>query len=339
MDLNVYRDKIDNIDNELQKLFEQRMALAAEIAKYKDENHLPIRNTQREREVLARITDQSEEHLAGYARLLFSTIFDLSRSYQNQLITKPTKLSEEIHCALQNTAPLFPTKGSVACQGIEGSYSQQACDKLFPAANIMYFKNFEGVFHAVECGLCTYGILPIENSIHGTVNEVYDLMRYYKFHIIRGLKLQIAHSLLAKPETTLSDLREIYSHEQAIGQCSTFLKELKNVAVTVCENTAIAAQMVASSDRKDTAAISSPRCAELYGLSVLSDSIQQSDHNYTRFICISKELAIYPGANKISLMLTVAHTPGALYRMISRFSALGVKPDKNRKPPDSREGF
>ncbi|MHB1316013.1 MAG: bifunctional chorismate mutase/prephenate dehydratase [Christensenellales bacterium] len=339
MELNEYRDKIDKIDNEIQMLFEKRMALSADIAKFKSQNCMPTRNSERERQILARITDQSAEYLAGYERILFSTLFDLSRSYQNQLITKPTILSEEINKAVKNTPPLFPAKGVVACQGVEGAYSQQACDKLFPAASIIYFKNWEGVFQAVESGLCAYGILPIENSIHGTVNEVYDLMRDYKFHIVRSVKLQISHCLLAKPGAALADVREIFSHEQAIGQCSTYLKGLKDVSVTICENTAMASQKVASSPRNDIAAISSPSCAELYGLSVLSDSIQQSDHNYTRFICIAKELAIYPGANKISLMLTVSHTPGALYRMIAKFSVLGVNLTKIESRPIPGKDF
>ena len=339
MDLKEYRGRIDHIDDEIQHLFEQRMDIVEEIAQHKTDNGIPTRNTERERQILARINEKAKEQLAGYERLLFSTLFDLSRSYQNQLTARSTKLAQEIERAVENTPSLFPAKGVVACQGIEGAYSQLACDKLFPAANILYFKNWEGVFQAVENGLCNYGILPIENSIHGTVNEVYDLMRHYRFHIVKSIKLQITHSLLAKPGTTLSDIREIISHEQAIGQCSTFLKTLKDVKITVCENTAVAAQMVADSERNDVAAISSSRCAELYGLKILSDSIQQSDHNYTRFICISKELEIYPGSNKISLMLTVSHTPGSLYRMIAKFSVLGVNLSKIESRPIPGKDF
>jgi chorismate mutase/prephenate dehydratase len=181
----------------------------------------------------------------------------------------------------------------------------------------MYFKRFEGVLQAVDSGLCRYGVLPIENSSYGSVTEVYDLMRKYRFSIVRSVRLKIDHRLLAKPGAKLEDIKEVISHEQAIGQCSEFLKTLKNVKITVCENTAAAAQMVAASDRTDIAAISSPACAALYGLGILKAEVSNSDSNFTRFICVAKNLEIYPGANKMSLMLNVQHKPGALYSMIA----------------------
>ena len=113
----------------------------------------------------------------------------------------------------------------------------------------MFFNSFEGVFNAVEKGLCQYGILPIENSSYGSVGTVYDLMQNYNFHIARSIRLRITHNLMAKAGTKLSDVKEIFSHEQAIGQCGEFLKTLKDVKVTVCENTALAAKMVAESGR------------------------------------------------------------------------------------------
>ena len=197
----------------------------------------------------------------------------------------------------------------------------------------MYFNSFEGVFNAVEKGLCQYGILPIENSSYGSVGAVYDLMQNYNFHIAKGIRLRISHNLMAKPGTTLSDVKEIFSHEQALGQCGDFLKELKDVKVTVVENTAIAAKMVAESDRDDVAAICSKECADLYGLDVLKKQIQLSDNNYTRFICISKKMEIYPGSNKISLILSLPHTPRSLYLAISKFAALGINLTKLESRP------
>ena len=176
-------------------------------------------------------------------------------------------------------------------------------------------------------------MLPVENSSYGSVTEVHDLMRKYRFSIVRSVRLKIDHRLLAKPGVKLEEIREVVSHEQAIGQCSEFLKTLKGVKVTVCENTAMAAQMVSQSDRKDIAAISAPVCAALYGLSILKTDISNSDSNFTRFICISKRLEIYPGANKMSLMLNVQHKPGALYSMIAKFSALGLNLTKLESRP------
>ena len=268
-----------------------------------------------------------------YKRQLFNTLFDLSRSYQNNYLSRVFDIGERIEKALEETPKLFPKKAVVACQGVEGSYSQAACEKLFEVPSTMYFNSFEGVFNAVEKGLCQYGILPIENSSYGSVGTVYDLMRNYNFHIVKSIRLRINHSLLAKPGTKLKDVKEIFSHEQAIGQCGEFLKTLKDVKITICENTARAAKMVAESERDDVAAICSRDCMELYGLESLNNNIQVSDNNYTRFICISKNLEIYPGANKISLMLTLPHRPSSLYHMIAKFAALGVNLTKLESRP------
>ena len=339
MDLKEKRAQIDAIDEKLTSLFVERMKTAGEIAQYKKEQGIPILNTAREREILNRVTQMAGDELDGYARILFSTLFDLSRSYQNACMGWRSRTAEQITQALAETQKVFPAKGVVACQGVEGAYSQQACDKMFSFANILYFKNFEGVFSAVEKGLCQYGVLPIENSTHGSVNEVYDLMRGHNFHIVKSMRLHISHSLLAKPGAKLDQIREIYSHEQAIGQCSDFLSKLPDVKVTVCENTAMAAKLVAESERADVAAISSKDCAALYGLTVLQDHVHNTDNNYTRFITISKKLEIYPGSNKISLMFSVPNTPGSLTRTLAKFSSLGVNLTKLESRPLSGTDF
>lgn len=333
MDIQELRKQINIIDEQLVQNFDARMKVALEIAKYKKENGLPVFDPARERAVLDKQTAAVSEDMAMYVKLLYNTLFDLSRSYQQRYITQGSEITNHIAKAIENTSSLFPKKAVVACQGVEGAYSQQACDKLFDLPNIVYFKRFEGVFQAIESGLCEYGVLPIENSSHGSVTEVYDLMRKHRFYIVRATKLKINHRLLAKPGVQLEDIREIFSHEQAIGQCSQFLKTLKDVKITVCENTAMAAQMVSKSERRDVAAISAPVCAALYGLRVVSSDICNSDSNFTRFICIAKQLEIYPGANKISLMLNVQHKPGALYNMIAKFSALGLNLTKLESRP------
>lgn len=336
MDIETLRAQIDKIDDELTRIFNTRMEISQLISQYKRDNKLMVLDKSREREILTRVTAGADPELEVYIKTLFLTLFSLSRSYQNALMAKDSPLAYEIKKALDETPKLFPTKAVVACQGVEGAYSQIAADKLFSLPNIMYFNTFEGVFRAVETGLSRYGILPIENSSHGSVTQVYDLMKQHNFHIVKGLKLKIDHSLLAKPGCKVADIKEIFSHEQAIAQCSKFLDSLKGVKVTVVENTAVAAQMVAQSDRTDVAALSSHNCAELYGLAALGVDVQNNTNNYTRFICISKMLEIYPGANKISLMLSVSHRPGSLYEMISKFSVLGLNLTKleSRPVPD-----
>ena len=323
MDINELRNEINETDEKLVELFCKRMNISLEIAKYKKENNLPVLDKNRERELLAKVSDASPQELEVYTRALYTTIFNLSRSYQHKYMNKTASISSSIKEALENTSKQFPKRAVVACQGVSGAYSEQACEKIFDVPEIMFFNNFEGVFHAVRSGLCDYGILPLENSTAGSVNQVYDLMRKNKFYVVKSIRLKVDHSLLAKKGTSLADIKEVYSHEQAVNQCSNFISENK-IKANICANTAVAAKLVASSDRTDIAAIASAKCAELYGLTAIASDIQNYSNNYTRFICISKNLEIYPGASKTSFMMTSPHVPGSLYSVISRFYALGI---------------
>lgn len=320
MELKDYRDQIDQIDDEIVRLFQQRMDVAAQIAAYKKEHDLPIMQASREREKLADLSGKTREELQSYLRVLYSLLFELSRTYQAR--GSRTELYERIADAIENTPKLFPRSASVACQGVEGAYSQLACERLFAAPNIQYFRSFEGVFSAIEAGFCRYGILPIENSTAGSVKRVYDLMVSHNFSIVRSVRLKVDHCLLAKPGST--EIHEVFSHEQAISQCAEFLKTLGDIKITRCENTAVAAQTVAASERKDVAALSSRFCAELYGLDILRSGVQDVGNNHTRFICISKQPEIYPGADRTTLMLVLPHKPGSLYKVLARLYALGI---------------
>lgn len=329
MQLQELRKEIDRIDDGIVSLFAERMDIVKQIAGEKAAAGSGVADPTREREVLTRACAQVPPELSRYTRILMNTLLNAARSYQRGLLyTGEDDLSKKIGSAISSPPESFPESALVACQGAEGAYSQLACDKLFPAANIMYFKSFEGVFTAVEKGLCEYGILPIENSSYGAVNEVYDRMRRHNFHIVRGVKLQISHALLARRGAAMAEIKEVFSHEQALGQCSRFLAANPDIKVTVCENTAIAARLVAESGRRDVASISSPECAQLYDLDMLDGNVRDESGNYTRFICIKKDLAIYPGANRISLMLTTEHKPGALYSVMEKFAALGVNISK-----------
>lgn len=333
MDMENLRNEIDEIDDSLVKLFEKRMQSTAQLAKYKKEHSVPVSDRTREREIIYRMSGKVTPELAGYTKSLYNTIFDLSKSYQNSLISPESKLASEIKKSLEGSEKLFPERAVVACQGTEGAYSQFACDRMFKYPEIMYVNSFDSVFEAVGRGLCRYGILPLENSTAGSVTAVYELMQKHKFYIVGSIKLCISHSLLAAPGVRLDGVKEIFSHEQALNQCSKFLSELKDVKVTVCANTAEAAKSVADSGRSDCAAICSGDCAELYGLSEITSGISNTENNYTRFICISKELEIYPGASCTSLMVRLPHKPGSLYSVISRFAALGVNLTKLESRP------
>lgn len=339
MDLNDYRKQIDDIDRQLLALFGQRMEVASAIAAYKKEHDLPVLDGKREREKLLDVAAKTPDDLKDYAVSLYSLLFELSRSHQTRMLGTNTALTEQIARAIENTPKLFPGSAAVACQGVEGAYSQLACDRLFKLPNVFYFSNFEAVFSAIEKGLCQYGVIPVENSTAGSVNAVYDLMMRHDFRIVRSLRLKVDHNLLANPGAKLSDIREICSHEQAIAQCSAFLQEHPEITVVRCENTAAAAKRVAHSGRKDVAALSSRSCAELYGLTCLASNIQDQGNNFTRFICISKNLEIYPGADRTSLMMVLPHRPGSLYKVLSRFYALGINLNKLESRPMPERNF
>ena len=224
MEINELRQQIDAIDKELVDLFTRRMAVSGQIAEYKRANGMPVLVPARERAILQEVAAQAGHEMGNYTRVLYSMIFELSRSYQGKLNNNTTALHDKIASAIENTPKLFPRGPMVACQGVEGAYAQIACEKMIKDPFIMYFKNFEGVFSAIEKGLCQYGILPIENSTAGSVKKVYDLMVTHNFSIVRTFRLKVDHNLLAKHGTKLEDIHEIYSHEQAISQCAAFLE-------------------------------------------------------------------------------------------------------------------
>ncbi len=338
MELSEIRTKIDVVDDQLLQLFLERMALSEEVAAYKNEHHLPILNKQREREILAKVTEKSGEK-ERYAYHLFSTLFELARSRQAELISAPSAVKAQVETALAAGSEVFPQTGMVACQGVEGANSQVACDRLLPRGNIVYVKTFAAVASAVESGLCKFGVLPIENSSNGSVRAVYDLLQDHKLSVVRSTRLCIRHELLALPGTKMEDITEIYSHEQAIGQCSKFLSNISGVHVIPCDNTAMAAKMVADGGNPHAAAISSHPCAALYGLECINDSIQDSDNNYTRFICVTKDPAIYAGANRISLIISTDNKPGALYDILSKLAALDINMTKLESCPVTGRNF
>ncbi len=338
MELQEYRNQLDKVDDQIVELFKQRMDLVKQVAEYKKQHNTPVLAANRERDILYRVTGLCGPELEEYTKILYSTMLELSRDYQeNRLSAGDSALCQEILAAAEN-AEEFPNRAVVACQGIEGAYSQMACDKIFSLPQIMYFSRFDGVFRAVENGMCRYGILPIENSSAGSVTEVYDLIEKYNCKIVRSLKLKIDHCLLAAPGVKLGDIKEVVAHEQALNQSSEFLKNNK-IKITVFSNNAAAAKYVAESGRKDIAAVASANCADLYGLEIVSQRISNSDHNYTRFICISKNLEIFEGANKITFVASTSHRPGSLYSLLAKFATRGMNISKLESRPIPGKDF
>lgn len=338
-DINALRLEMDACNKQILEAFEHRMDIASRIGDVKRSLGLRVTDPRRERQILSAIADQASPEFKSYATVLFSLLMEVSSAYQEHRMRPTSLLRERIEQALETTPKLFPQFASVACQGVDGAYSQLAAEKIFKRPNITFYRNFEGVFQAVESGTCEYGVLPIENSSAGTVNAVYDLMMEHDFHIVRTYRLKVDHNVLANEGTTLEGITEIYSHQQAINQCARYLEGMPHVKVTPVTNTAEAARMVAESGRTDVAALSSRACASLYGLSVLARQVNDSDNNYTRFACITKDLQVFPGADRTSLMMVAPHEPGALYKVLARFYALDINLTKLQSRPILGQDF
>ncbi len=313
MELKELRDEIDRIDDELAALFEKRAAIACDVAEYKRQHNMAVFQSGREEEVLRKTCAAVSPDLKDAAKLFFTTLMDISKCRQQQVLTEviPFDVSEEKE---------MPTVGAVT----KGSYTADACEKFFGNnCKISYFQDFAAVFRAVENGEIDYGVLPIENSTAGDVGATYDLMLRHEFYICRSTKIRINHVLAAKKGTDISDINVVMSHEMALKQCSKFLEEQK-FAFSETSSTAKAAEYVAASSDNSVAAICSASCARLFGLEPIAEDITDIKDNFTRFLMISKKLQVPEKASVVSLCLTVPHTPGSLYRILTRFAYCGL---------------
>ena len=336
LDLEALRGEIDGIDRELVDLLVKRLQVTEEVAKWKKEQNRPVYDAKREKELLNRVESLGGETYGSYIRTLYESLTSLSRTNQHRVLGGSGRTAGQIAQALTQTPQLFPEKAAVACQGVEGAYSQHAAEKLFINPDIRYKRSFEDVFASVMSGECRYGVLPLENSTSGSVRQVYDIMirdESCPVYIVRSLRLKVDHCLLVKKDAELSGIREILSHEQALSQSDGYLKKrFPHVTITACPNTAVAAQTVAESDGS-VAALASPDCAAEYGLRIAESDVQDNKNNYTRFICISKTLEIYPGAQKSSMVLVTEHRPGSLSRVLNRFNAYQINLTKLESRP------
>ena len=331
-ELSEIRKTIDSIDTQLCELFKQRLAIMTDVAEAKRRQSKPILNPERERDILNRMMDQAGPEYEKEIRLIFSTLFDVSKTRQRALQSSSSPLADAILKAAQDGRE-FPGRALVACPGTEGSYSQQATSQMFEVPTILYFNSFDKVFEAVESGLCPYGILPIENTAAGSVVPVYDAMVKHKFYIVKSKRLRINHVLLGNPGATLSGIREVASHPQALSQCGNYLKKHPEFKTIPESNTAVAAKQLVESGSLERAVIASRECAELYGMKILDDNLADVPNNYTRFICISKNMEIFRDACKISIMLMLPHKPGSLHDLLARFSAIDVNLTKLESRP------
>ncbi len=326
------RKEIDDIDDKLSALYIKRMQVSKAIGEEKAKTSSPINVSAREKEVLLRVTKNAPEDQKLYLKQLYEDIFIQSKSYQGKFCEVKSKVAEKLRSKLSGGEEKFPVSASVACQGVVGAYGGVAAEKLFALSDVTYFKTFDAVFSAVDKGLCDYGVLPIENSTAGSVAEVYDLMKKHSFYIVKSVRVKISHVLAAKKGAKAENIKTVLSHPQALAQCSRFLESAK-VKISEAENTAVAAEKIAKGSDETAAVICSKDCADLYGLSVLNADVMNAKDNYTRFICISKDLKIFGGADKISVMTSLSNKPGSLNKTLSRFASLGLNLTKLESRP------
>ena len=304
------RAEIDAVDAQLAALFERRMAAVLTVAQYKKEHGLPIFDAAREAVVLdkaaARIQDPA---LRPYYRDHVQNLMDVAKQYEAQVLG-------------QNRA---------AYQGVEGAFAHIALKALFPHAEAVSFPTWDEVFDAVEKGDAARGVVPFENSHAGDVSAVLDLCYNHPALWVVGVyDLPISQNLLVLPGTQLSDLKMVYSHQQAIAQSETFLKQFR-LPASAMPNTALAAKFVAESGDKTKAAIASAETAQLYGLDVLVPSINTDGDNTTRFIVLSREKPT--AGNRFSLLFTVDNKPGKLGEVIQIIGASGFNMESIKSRP------
>ena len=332
VDLAQSRAKIDAIDEQIIDLFQRRMRVVRDVADYKRAVGKATYDGAREACKVKQAQAIADPQFKDYMAPLFDMIMEMSRSYQDNMLAQETALS---HTASQLSLQVFPASVSVACQGVPGAYSHIAAMRLFESPEVDFANTWEEVCDAVESGTVQFGVLPLENSTAGAVDRVYDLLRKRGLYIVRALTMRIDHDLLAKPGVSLDDICEVYSHEQALRQCSDFIEDMPrgDVKASIRPNTAMAAEAVASSERRDIAAISSAACAHIYGLEVLASGIQDEDNNFTRFVCVSREPALYGNPTTSSFLIVTPHEPGSLHRVLSRLATLGINATKLQSRP------
>mgnify|MGYP001054620173 CR=1 FL=1 len=333
MELSEIRTRIDAVDDQLLKLFLERMELAEEVAAYKNEHHLPILNKQREREILAKVTAKAGDK-ERYAYHLYSTLFELARSRQAELVDLPTRVAERVEKSLAAGGPVFPQTGLVACQGVEGAYSQLALNEYFGEnADSYHVDTWRDAMEAIQNGEADYAVFPIENSSAGIVSENYDLMVEYNNYIVGEQIIRIDHALLGLPEADMDDITDIYSHPQALMQCSKYLESHRDWEKHSLKNTAMSAQKIKEDGKKNKAAIASTLTADIYGLKVLDEAIQNNKNNYTKFIIVANKKIFESRANKISISFEVPHESGSLYHKLSHFIYNGINMNKIESRP------
>lgn len=308
MGLEELRKQIDSIDHEIVQLIAERIRVAGEIGEEKHKLGRPIEDNAREQVVLQHVREIAKEE-------------NLSQEAIEEIYRRVIALAKSVEGTL------------VAFQGERGAYSEEAAFQYFgPAVQVKPCESLDDVFRAVEKNEVQSGIIPIENSTEGSIVRSYDLLPDSKLMVRGETQLRVIHCLIASPGVKLEAVKKVYSHPQALGQCQTFLRQLKVEAVPTYD-TAGSVKMIKEQGIVDSAAIASARAAEVYGMQILAKGIEDNQNNYTRFFILGKEDSPPTGDDKTSIVFSVKHEPGSLYEFLKTLAARNINLTKIESRP------
>lgn len=306
------RKEIDEINQSMLKLFEKRMAISKEVVLYKLAHDMEIFQPEREKLIIEATKDKIiHPDLKDYGTNFMQSIMNISKDYQADFL--PDTLDIQISKPLDRNKDL-----KVGFQGVEGAFGQEALEVYFSTdVHISHFEQFEDVFKALDNDHIQYGVVPIENSSTGAINDVYDLIRNYGFYIVGEQSISISQHLLGIKGTSLDKVKEVYSHPQGLAQTTQFLDKYPHIKRIPYTNTAMAAKMVSEKKDHTQVAIASRKAARLYHLDILAENIHNDKTNHTRFIIIGKNMESIPEFNRISVLCSLKHEVGALVSILN----------------------
>lgn len=319
MDLQEIRKKLDKIDGEIVRLFEERMKLCADVAQFKIQTGKAVYDPQREKEKIETVTAMADgEFMKQAVGELFLQMMTLSRRYQYRLMQNG---QTALDFGFQKVKDIEKKGVRVVYQGLEGAYSHAAVLRYFgEGADMFHVRRFEDAAKAVYEGDADYAVLPIENSSAGAVTDNYDLLLKYENYIVAEVFVPVCHCLLGTGDAELSDIRTVSAHPQALMQSAEYLNARRDWKQVSVENNAVAAKRVKDENDRTQAAVASAEAAKIYGLKILAEGINSSQNNTTRFLILSRKPVYREAANRVSICFELPHESGTLYNMLNHFA-------------------
>ena len=314
MSLEELRKKIDELDAGIVRLLAERIKISEQIGSEKREQGKQIEDSEREKSVL--------EHVIRLAQQEKISPEDVESLYK-QIIT----ISKRVQGA------------SVAFQGEIGAYSEEAAYQFFGTSILLKpCESLENVFKAVEKDEMQFGVVPVENSLEGSISQSYDLLLDSSLKVCGEIELRVVHCLIGMPESRLDSIKKVYSHPQALGQCQTFLRHLGCELIPTYD-TAGSVKLIKEKGSPDSGAIASARAAEIYGMKILVREIEDNPNNFTRFFILAKHDSPRTGNDKTSIVFSVKHKPGALYQALKELAMRKINLTKIESRPTRRKAW